>query len=82
MDYSEGIDFTMPFMNLGITILYKKPTKKVSYICFVFSDFFSMLSIKAKFIYLKYYLIHSYKPQHVAHLPDVGEVMGWILGPN
>ena len=24
----QGVDFTMPFMNLGVTILYKKPTKK------------------------------------------------------
>ena len=23
-----AVDFTMPFMNLGVTILYKKPTKK------------------------------------------------------
>ena len=23
----QGVDFTMPFMNLGVTILYKKPTK-------------------------------------------------------
>ena len=28
-DY-KGVDFTMPFMNLGVTILYKKPTKKAS----------------------------------------------------
>ena len=27
----QGVDFTMPFMNLGVTILYKKPTKKVAY---------------------------------------------------
>ena len=26
----QGVDFTMPFMNLGVTILYKKPTKKAS----------------------------------------------------
>ncbi|KAG8191844.1 hypothetical protein JTE90_022833, partial [Oedothorax gibbosus] len=25
----EAVDFTMPFMNLGISILFKKPTKKV-----------------------------------------------------
>jgi ABC-type amino acid transport substrate-binding protein len=25
----QGVDFTMPFMNLGVTILYKKPNKKV-----------------------------------------------------
>ena len=24
----QGVDFTMPFMNLGVTILYKKPSKK------------------------------------------------------
>ncbi|XP_023349760.1 glutamate receptor ionotropic, kainate 2 isoform X2 [Eurytemora carolleeae] len=24
----QGVDFTMPFMNLGVTILYKKPNKK------------------------------------------------------
>ena len=24
----QAVDFTMPYMNLGITILYKKPTKK------------------------------------------------------
>ncbi len=24
----QGVDFTMPFMNLGVTILYKKPTAK------------------------------------------------------
>ena len=26
----QGVDFTMPFMNLGVTILYKKPNKKVN----------------------------------------------------
>ena len=29
--WSQGVDFTMPFMNLGVTILYKKPTKKVGF---------------------------------------------------
>ena len=24
----QGVDFTMPFTNLGVTILYKKPTAK------------------------------------------------------
>ena len=24
----QGVDFNMPFMNLGVTILYKQPTKK------------------------------------------------------
>ena len=24
----QGVDFTMPFMNLGVTILFKKPTAK------------------------------------------------------
>jgi hypothetical protein len=24
----QGVDFTMPFMNLGITILYTKPVKQ------------------------------------------------------
>ena len=28
LDVFSGVDFTMPFMNLGVTILYKKPTKK------------------------------------------------------
>ena len=27
-EWEQGVDFTMPFMNLGVTILYKKPTKK------------------------------------------------------
>lgn len=27
-DREGGVDFTMPFMNLGISILYKKPTKE------------------------------------------------------
>lgn len=26
-DREGGVDFTMPFMNLGISILYRKPTK-------------------------------------------------------
>lgn len=27
----QAVDFTMPFMNLGISILFRKPTKKVLY---------------------------------------------------
>lgn len=30
----QAVDFTMPFMNLGISILFRKPTKKVRDISF------------------------------------------------
>lgn len=52
----KAVDFTSPFMNLGITILYKKPTKEPPNLYSFISPFSSGVSFTAEI--LKHVLLH------------------------